>query len=75
MMAEGRDRQLWAHTSCVLALLWNVNRDPKRGRPKRPADFNPYLPASPRGIPLNAENIGQLKALLPAEAQQTKAEK
>lgn len=42
MMAEGRDRQLWAHTSCLLALLWNVNRDPKKGSPKVPADFNPW---------------------------------
>ena len=68
MMAEGRDRQVWGHTSCLLALTWNVHRDPKKGRPRTPADFNPYRPTRPKGIRIDADNIRELKAFLPAEA-------
>ena len=41
-MAEGRDRAQWRHTSAVMALVANVNRDPKKGRPFEPADFDPH---------------------------------
>ena len=41
-MAEARSRDNWAHTSAVLALIANVNRDPKKSRPFKPADFDPY---------------------------------
>jgi len=38
-----RDRRLWEHTSSVMALMANSNRDPKR-RPQAYTvdDFNPY---------------------------------
>jgi len=42
-MGEAASRQRWAHTSAVLALLANAHRDPKKGRPFQPADFNPHL--------------------------------
>lgn len=42
-MAEAAGRHRWAHTSAVLALVANAHRDPKKGRPFTPADFNPYL--------------------------------
>lgn len=32
----------WAHTSSVLALIANVNRDPRKARAFKPADFNPH---------------------------------
>ena len=35
-------RDAWQRTSAVMALIANVNRDPKRGRPFRPADFDPF---------------------------------
>ena len=41
-MAEARARAAWARTSAVLALIANVNRDPKKRRPFTPADFDPY---------------------------------
>ena len=41
-MAEARGRAAWAHTASLLAMLANVNRDPKRTRPFQPADFDPY---------------------------------
>jgi len=41
-MAEGLGRERWAHTSLVCALIANANRDPKRSRPFKPSDFDPY---------------------------------
>ena len=67
-MAEGRDRHLWNHTSAVLAMLANANRDTKkRKRPFGPDEFNPYTAHSRRtgaGIPVTADNIHVLKVLI-----------
>lgn len=40
-MAEARQRDNWLHTSSILALTANVNRDSKK-RPLQPDDFNPF---------------------------------
>ncbi len=42
MMADARSRGDWAHTAMLCALIANVNRDPKKGRPYKPADFDPH---------------------------------
>lgn len=47
-MAEGA----WSHTASVLAMLHNVNRDPKKGDPAKPDDFNPYRAQRPPSKPL-----------------------
>ena len=49
--------------SSLLALVANVNRDPRRTRAFKPADFNPYEArrSGSKGIPLTKENIGLLK--------------
>ena len=61
-MAEGRDRQCWNHTSQLLALIANANRDPKKGRAFRPSDFNPYARGKGRkGLPITKANIGVLR--------------
>lgn len=41
-MAEGLGRERWAHTSMVCCLIANANRDPKKSRPFKPSDFDPY---------------------------------
>ena len=41
-MSESRCRFAWSQTSSVLAMLANVNRDPKKSKPFMPADFDPY---------------------------------
>ncbi len=41
-MAEAAGRERWGHTATLCALIANVNRDPKKGRPLKPADFDPY---------------------------------
>lgn len=62
-MAEGQGRERWAHTSLLAAILANTNRDPKKGRPLKPDDFNPY--ATKRGgadsIEVNGNTIGLMK--------------
>ena len=66
-MAEGRCEQAWAHTSSILAMIAEVNRDrKKRSRPFRPADFNPYAAESKAasGIPITPANIELLKAFV-----------
>jgi len=49
--------------SSLLALIANVNRDPKKTRAFKPADFNPYeaRAAGSGGIPLTKKNIRLLK--------------
>ncbi len=61
-MAEARGRDAWQHTSCILALIANVNRDPKKTRAFRPDDFNPFS-GRRRGVPLRADNLRVLKDL------------
>lgn len=41
-MAEARSKATWGHTSSVLALIANVNRDPRKGKPFMPDQFNPH---------------------------------
>ncbi|MBM4019873.1 MAG: hypothetical protein FJ288_16385 [Planctomycetes bacterium] len=60
-MAEARGRDEWGRMSSLLALLANVNRDPKRTRPFKPADFNPYEVRRPGGVPLGKGNMRLLK--------------
>lgn len=66
-MAEGQDRSRWNHTGAVLAMIANVNRDPKRGRPLTATDFNPYTAAERRrahGIRMGRDNVSEWKAAL-----------
>ncbi len=56
-MALARCRHDWAQTSQVLCLIANVNRDPKKGRPFSPDDFNPYREPRPER-PLRTVDAG-----------------
>ena len=61
-MAEARSRAAWAHTSSLLAMLANVNRDPKRSRAFRPDDFDPHSPErSRRAAVVKGKNFDILK--------------
>jgi hypothetical protein len=69
-MAEGRSGALWQHTSHVLALVANVNRDAKRRpRPFLPADFDPHArPARHAAAPgptVRLRDVASLRAGLP----------
>ena len=61
-MAEGLGRERWAHTSLLCALVANANRDPKRGRPFRPTDFDPYARQDRRErVMVDEESLAILK--------------
>ena len=66
-MAEGLGRERWAHTSLICALLANANRDPKRSRPFRPSDFDPYARQDRRlRTVANKESLAVLREALEA---------
>ena len=61
-MAEGRVDAEWNHTSAILAMLANVNRDPKKHGPYRPEDFHPPRRRDrSEGVPITRENVSLLK--------------
>ncbi len=41
-MAEARSRFAWGVASSMMALMVNLQRDPKKGKPLKPSDFNPH---------------------------------
>jgi hypothetical protein len=51
-MAEARSKAEWTRTAAAMALLANVNRDPKRHRPYVGDDFNPHASKRVRAIPV-----------------------
>jgi hypothetical protein len=63
-MAQAAARERWSRTSAVLALIANANRDPKKTRPFKPSDFDPYAgPQAPaQAVEVGKDNIGTLKA-------------
>ena len=64
-MAQAAGRAAWAHTSAILAMIANANRDPKKKpTPFRPDDFSPYGGKRARsGIRLEAGNIELLRTV------------
>ena len=61
-MAEARQRYAWTHTSSLLALIANTNRDPKKHRPFKPSDFDPFAKRRQGGIIVTKDNITLLKS-------------
>jgi len=60
-MAEAKSRESWAHTSALMALIANVNRDPKKTRPFKPADFDPYTAKDKRDKAIEVTDMAMLK--------------
>lgn len=55
----------------LCALIANVNRDPKRGKPSKPTDFMPfYKPAPPK--PMGEKGWARLKSFALAMAPKSK---
>lgn len=42
-LADARGRFEWEQTSSLMALVVNLVRDPKKSKPSKAEDFNPYL--------------------------------
>lgn len=60
-MAEAHGREAWGRTSAVLALIANVNRDPKKTRPFKPSDFDPYSAKDKRGEAIELKDMAVLR--------------
>lgn len=41
-MHEGAGQDRWSHTSAILCVIANANRDPKKSKQFKPSDFDPY---------------------------------
>ncbi len=63
-MGEGRSQALWAHTSHVLALVANVNRDPKKTTAFEPSDFNPHARKTTATAPARKVSVTEAKSVL-----------
>jgi len=60
-MAEAKGKDNWQHTSTVLALLANINRDPKKQKAFSPDDFNPYRKEPQKKTILKGKDLRILK--------------
>jgi len=76
-MSEGDSQARWSHTSAMMALIANVNRDAKkRPRPYQPSDFDPHTTGKNEKQDViridenNKENIGLLKQAFEGMMQQ-----
>jgi hypothetical protein len=49
------------HTSAIPSLIANVNRDPKKTRPFKPSDFDPYSAKEKREGALEVKDMDILK--------------
>jgi len=58
-MAHAAGKERWGRCSALMALIANVNRDPKKGRSFRPSDFDPY--AERKVEILSKDNMDLLK--------------
>lgn len=68
-MAEARGRECWAHTSAILTLIANVNRDPKKTRPFKPSDFDPYSAKDRRENAIEVSDMAVLRDAFNSNAQ------
>ena len=51
-MADAKSRAEWDRASALMCLTANIHRDPKKGRPLKPQDFNPHsLPQVIKQVP------------------------
>ena len=66
-MAEGLGRERWAHTSMLCVLIANGNRDPKKQRPFKLSDFDPYARQDRRSRKVaDKESLAMLREALEA---------
>jgi hypothetical protein len=43
IMAQGRQLNEWNYFASLMAVIVNVNRDPRKGKPAKGTDFHPML--------------------------------
>ncbi len=50
-MAEEAGRDEWNRTAALMALVANIMRDPKKGKPAKPEDFTPSAVKIKKPVP------------------------
>jgi len=60
-MSEGHGRDAWSRASLLCAIIVNCHRDPKKGSPAKPADYDPYTAVDKQAIVLTKDNMHLLK--------------
>ncbi|WP_145445178.1 hypothetical protein [Mucisphaera calidilacus] len=71
-MAEGHGRERWAHTSVLCCLIANTHRDPRKGRPYRPSDFDPYQQQqAPRSSGPDRQGLAMLRQVLESTSERS----
>jgi hypothetical protein len=65
-LSAGRREHDWNIASSVMALLAELHRDrKKRGRPFKPAEFNPLAGKTSKPIPTTVMQLGSLLGITP----------
>ena len=62
-MTKAKQIHDWDMTASQMALLANINRDPKKQKTFNPTDFHPFRESHKSGIRLRADNISALKGM------------
>ena len=60
-MSEGRGRDAWSRASNLMALMANINRDPKKSKVFKPTDFNPYYAEKKERVTITRDNMDILR--------------
>ena len=66
-MAEGKQNDSWNHTSALLALIANVNRDAKKQRALKPDDLHPMRSKGGEVIPDSKLGFSMMKKVFVEE--------
>ena len=68
-MSDARTRAAWSHTSALMALIANCNRDPKKSRAFKPSDFDPFTNAvDTEAIVVDETNVHLLRKQFTGES-------
>jgi len=62
-MSDARLRERWTHTASVLAMLANTHRNPKKSKPFKPGDFDPFERQPAQQSPIPTADLSVLKAV------------
>ncbi len=60
-MTEAKQQHQWQQTASLMALIANVNRDPKKTRAFTVSDFDPFAAKNVKGTVIDKDNIELLR--------------
>jgi len=60
-MSDGLLENQWSHTASILALIANVNRDPKKHKALKPDDLNPTVQKEEDAVEMPQSDLTELR--------------